>query len=105
MCACRLLCHDTQILVAAANAAHRKYQELNGLIEDKEWKFQPLSFEALGGMDVACCMMIRCMAKQIGNEWSTRWQDVERRIRREISSTIMKGAAHMIMRCILDSEP
>lgn len=94
-----------EILYAAKGAAREKYDALSGLVEDKSGKFQPISMEALGGMDEPSLLLIRSMAKMIGNSWSTRWQDIERTILQEISAIIHKGAAYLLMRCMLDSQP
>ena len=94
-----------EVLSAAKTPADQKYQTYSGSFETKCWKFQPVAFEATGGMDDPTAMLIRSIAKSVADRWGTRWTFVEQRIRREMSSIVAKGAAHMFLRRKLGCQP
>ena len=86
------------VCAAARAASDGKYKAYRGSYEDRSWKFQPLACEAMGGWDKPMDLVIRSIAKALGNRWNARWQSIQRIIKQEISMILIRGTVHMIMR-------
>ena len=85
-------------LVGALAGADTKYNKYSADINGVGFKFQPLAFEATGGFDVPAQMLIRKIAKQVASRFGRTPAAVEKQISDEISCSIMRSTAQMMLR-------
>merc|ERR1712013_412688 len=92
-------------LNAAMNSTKNKYRRLRDDYEDKEWKFQPLGFEALGGFDEPAQCLIDTISKRMRDhsEDGALRAATKLMMYREISCALARWAADLVLhhqRCV-----
>jgi hypothetical protein len=85
-------------LAGANDAAAGKYRKYKEDMKGRQFKLQPLAFEATGGFDEAAQMFINKIAKQVASRYGRNPAAVSKQISDEVSCSIMRSTAQMMLR-------